>query len=245
MRAAILAGGKGTRLLPYTIVIPKPMLPVGEVPVIEIIARQLKHHGFEEVTVSLGHMSGVIENFLLSHSTDDLLPKFSFYREDAPLGTSGAVPFLFRDEDKDLLVVNGDVITTLDMRSMFKRHQERNSILTLGIRKTTHTLPLGSVTLDVEGYVTRFEEKPSLEFMDNIGVYVYSRRIREFVGENERMDINVLVDRLMDAGERVDTFMSDGLYYWIDIGTHADYERANKEIDSIIGKMPYMKRTNQ
>lgn len=245
MRAAILAGGKGTRLLPYTIVIPKPMLPVGNIPVIEIIARQLKHHGFEEVTISLGHMSELIENFLRSHSNDELLPKFSFFKESTPLGTSGAIPFIFQTGDRDLLVVNGDVITTLDMRTMFKRHQERNSILTLGIRRTSHTLPLGSVTVDKSGYINRFEEKPTLEFLDNIGVYVYSHRISEYIGENERIDINLLVDRLIEAKEKVDTYLSEGLYYWIDIGTHADYEKANKEIDSIIGKMPYMKRTNQ
>ena len=242
MRAAILAGGKGTRLLPYTIVIPKPMLPVGNIPVIEIIARQLKYHGFDQVTISLGHMSGVIENFLKSHSNTQILPEFSFFQEKAPLGTSGAVPYLFDSQDEDLLVINGDVICTLDMSEMFRRHKERNSILTLGIRKTSHTLPLGSVTLDEKGYVKKFEEKPTLAFLDNIGVYAYSRRIKDYINDAERIDVNFLVDRLISAGEKVDTFLSEGLYYWIDIGTHADYEKANKEIDGILGEMPYMKR---
>ncbi len=246
MRAVILAGGRGTRLLPYTIVIPKPMLPLGEMPVIEIIARQLKFHGFNDAVISLGYMGPVIENFLKSHLNDSKLPALKFFTEDQPLGTSGVIPHLFDESsEEDLLVINGDVITTLNLREMYERHKARKAILTIAIRKATHTLPLGSVTINQDGFVTQFNEKPTLEFLDNIGVYVYSSKIRKYIGLNEKIDINKLVERLIEAGEKVDTFYSEGLYYWMDIGTHADYEKANKEIDGILKEMPYMKENKE
>lgn len=238
-KAIILAGGKGTRLLPYTIVMPKPMLPIGEIPVIEIISRQLKFHGFDKVVISLGHLSGVIKLFLESKAGEPGLPDFDFFTEEKALGTSGSLKAI-DPEDEDFLVINGDILTTLNLGSMFENHKERGAMLTIGTRRTEYQLPLGSITLDADGYVTDFHEKPKLQFIDNIGAYVYSRKVLDYIRPEERIDVNTLVKRLLKDGQKVLAFLSEGPYFWIDIGTHADYERANTEFHKIQDQFPFL-----
>lgn len=238
--AVILAGGKGTRLLPYTIVVPKPMLPIGDIPVIEIISRQLKYFGFENVTVSLGHLSGMIRLFLESKNQADDLPSFEFFEESSALGTSGPLRAINPSEE-NFLAINGDIITTLDMRKMYEYHIQEDACLTIGVRLTQYQLPLGSVEVDSKSHVLGFKEKPVVTHLDNIGTYVYSKRALKYIDSNERIDVNHLVERLLSAGEKVLAFRSDGPYFWIDIGTHADYEKANKEFEQIKEMMPFLK----
>ena len=238
--AIILAGGKGTRLLPYTIVVPKPMLPIGGIPVVEIIARQLKFFGFDQVTVSLGHLSGMVEHFLEGVPKSIDLPDFSYFRESNPLGTTGPLKAIALKEE-NFLVINGDILTTLDMREMFDSHVSSGAILTIGIRKTTHTLAVGSITVDDSGNVIKFDEKPVISHLDNIGAYVYSKKALEFIDDDEKIDVNVFTQRLLDAGEKVMGFRSDGPYYWVDIGTHADYEKANLEFEELRHNFPFLK----
>ena len=238
-RAIVLAGGKGTRLLPYTVVIPKPMLPIGEIPIIEIISRQLKFHGFNEVTVSLGHLSGVIEHYLETKANVSGIPNFEYFLEQSPLGTSGPIKAISPSED-NFLVVNGDILTTLNMSEMWAEHIKEAAALTVGIRKTEYKLPLGSITVDNNSLVTNFEEKPTVTYLDNIGAYVYSKRALEYMEEGERIDVNILIERLIKAKEKVLAFRSDGPYFWIDIGTHADYEKANLEFTELRKSMPFL-----
>jgi NDP-sugar pyrophosphorylase family protein len=242
--AIILAGGKGTRLLPYTIVMPKPMLPIGEIPIIEIISRQLYFHGFADVTVSLGHLSGIIELFLESKSQKEGMPKFHFFLEENPLGTSGPIKAINPDSD-NFMVVNGDILTTLDMRKMWEKHIADNAILTVGVRATEYKLPLGAITVDDNWHITKFEEKPIINYLDNIGAYVYSKRVLEYMQPGERIDVNILIERLLAADEQVLAFRSDGPYFWIDIGTHADYEKANLQFSSLKDVMPFLKEQDE
>jgi NDP-sugar pyrophosphorylase family protein len=238
-RAIILAGGKGTRLLPYTIVVPKPMLPIGEIPIIEIIARQLFYYGFSEVTISLGHLSGLIQTFLESKKNEKGFPSFHFVQENSPLGTSGPIKAINPTED-NFLVINGDILTTLNMRDMYDRHIKEKACLTVGVRLTEYQLPLGSITVDQNANITNFIEKPVVTHLDNIGAYVYSSRALEFVKPNEKIDVNILIERLIQSKEKVIAFRSDGPYYWIDIGTHADYEKANSNFSTIVKSMPFL-----
>lgn len=240
-RALILAGGKGTRLLPYTVVIPKPMLPIGDFPIIEIISRQLKFHGFNHVTVSLGHLSGMIELFLETLPKDEHLPLFDFFLESSPLGTSGPVKAISPTED-NFMVINGDILTTLDMDSMFKEHEMSGAVMTVATRTTSYTLPLGSLILSETLEVKDFQEKPTYTLFDNIGAYVYSRKVLDYIKSDEKIDVNILIHRLIDAGEKVMAFRSDGPYFWIDIGTHADYEKANNQFSELIDQMPFLPR---
>jgi NDP-sugar pyrophosphorylase family protein len=240
-KALILAGGKGTRLLPYTVVIPKPMLPIGDLPIIEIIARQLKHHGFTDVTVSLGHLSGMIELFLETLPPDENLPSFSFFIEKQPLGTSGPVKAI-NPKQENFMVINGDILTTLDMDKMFLEHENSGAVMTVATRTTDYTLPLGSLILNSELEVIDFQEKPTYKLFDNIGAYVYSQKVLKYIKEEERIDVNILIHRLIEAGEKVKAFRSDGPYFWIDIGTHADYEKANLQFSDLLQQMPFLLR---
>ena len=239
MKAIILAGGKGTRLLPYTIVVPKPMLPIDGMPIVEIIARQLKYFGFDDVSVSLGHLSGVIQFFLESKKEDVGLPKFTFHTESAPLGTSGPVKSI-NPEDEDFLVINGDILTSMNFSNLFEEHKASEASLTISARKTIYTLPLGSLEIDPNGFIVDFQEKPKLELIDNIGVYIYTKKALRYIQKDEKIDINILTRRLLDAGEKVFAYRDDGPYFWIDIGTHADYEKANEEFSNIKSNFPFL-----
>lgn len=238
-RAIILAGGKGTRLLPYTIVVPKPMLPIGEIPIIEIIARQLFYHGFTDVTISLGHLSSLIHTFLESKKNINGFPNFSYVHESTPLGTSGPIKVI-NPKESDFLVINGDILTTLNLSDMFDTHVKEKACLTVGVRFTEYQLPLGSITVDQNSIITSFIEKPIVAHLDNIGAYVYSSRVLDFIKPNEKIDVNILIERLIEQKEKVLAFRSDGPYYWIDIGTHADYEKANLNFANLLSSMPYL-----
>ena len=239
-QAIILAGGKGTRLLPYTIVIPKPMLPIGDIPIIEIISRQLKFYNFNNVTISLGYHAEMIRHFLAEKITDQGLPKFDFFVEDIPLGTSGPVKAI-SPLSENFLVINGDILSTINLDELFREHCESSAALTIAIRQTDYKLPLGSIEIDHENNVVGFKEKPTLRFLDNIGAYVYNRKVLDYINEGEHIDVNTLTNRLITRGEKVSVFRSDGLYFWIDIGTHADYEKANHEFLRVSDKMPFLK----
>ena len=239
MRAIILAGGKGTRLLPYTIVMPKPMLPIDGIPIIEIISRQLAYYGFNDVTVSLGHLSGVIKLFLESKKSEKGLPNFSYLSESSPLGTSGPVKAISPMEE-DFLVINGDILTSMNFAELMQSHKDSGATLTISARKTHYELPLGSLILDPENFVTEFNEKPKFDFIDNIGVYIYSAKALKYIEKDEKIDVNILTKRLIENGEKVYAFRNDGPYFWIDIGTHADYAKANEDFAKIKDSFPFL-----
>ena len=238
-QAIVLAGGKGTRLLPYTIVIPKPMLPIGEIPIIEIISRQLKFHNFNKVTVSLGYHADMIRLFLAEKKEDPGLPSFEFFFESTPLGTSGPVKGISPKEE-NFLVINGDILSTINLDALYTKHCESGAALTIAVRQTSYQLPLGSIEVDEENNVTEFREKPTFTLLDNIGAYVYNRKVLNYMKVDEKIDVNVLTEKLLNNNEKVTIFRSDGPYFWIDIGTHADYERANKEFAQIAHEMPFL-----
>jgi len=240
MKAVILAGGKGTRLLPYTIVIPKPMLPIAGIPIIEIISRQLNYYGFDDVTISLGHLSEIIKVYLMGKDADPGFPTFSYHIEETAKGTAGPIRELGVLAE-NFVVINGDILTNINLRELHEFHCENDAALTIAVRNTSYQLPFGAVTINSKNEVTNFEEKPKLELLDNIGAYVYSQRALTFIQDNEKVDVNDLVLRLIQAGEKVCAFLNVGPYYWIDIGTHADYEKANNELNGLLSEFPFLK----
>ena len=240
MKAVILAGGKGTRLLPYTIVIPKPMLPIAGIPIIEIISKQLDFYGFDDVTISLGHLSEMIKVFLTGKIGEPGFPTFSYHIETEAKGTAGPIKELKVDSE-NFVVMNGDILTNINLKKLYDFHCENHAALTIAVRNTSHQLPFGAVTVNEKNEVINFEEKPKIELMDNIGAYVYSQRALTFMEENEKIDVNTLILRLIEAGEKVCAFLNVGPYYWIDIGTHADYEKANDELNGLLSEFPFLK----
>lgn len=241
--AIVLAGGKGTRLRPYTVVFPKPLLPIGGIPILETILRQLLHFGFSRATLSLGYMAGVIRSYF-EGGVEAPLPNLSYFTETIPLGTSGSIRAIAPADD-NFLVMNGDVLSTLDLGRLYGYHVENGAALTLAVRKAEHRLPLGVIEIDGDNVVTGFREKPVVTHLDNLGIYVYSRRVLEFMREGERCDVNDLVLDLIQQGQKVMAFVSEEPYYWIDIGQHGDFEKANEEFDHLKKAFPFLERSKQ
>jgi len=233
MRVVILAGGRGTRLAPYTMVLPKPLVPIGEMPVLEIIIRQLKHFGLRDVTISLGYLGELIEAYCAHRK--DLVEGLSlgYVREPVPLGTAGSLALTWQ-EGESLLVLNGDILTTLDFRRLIEAHEQRGAALTIATHRKGVQIDFGVMHLDADGMVTAYIEKPELDYLVSMGVYVYSPKVREYVKSGERLDFPDLVQRLLAAGERVAAYEANA--YWLDIGRLEDHARAIEEFEPNRGK---------
>jgi NDP-sugar pyrophosphorylase family protein len=225
MRAVILAGGLGTRLRPYTTIIPKPLVPIGDRPVLEHIIRSLGKSGVERIDLCVGHLGQLISVYL-AHA--DLPPhlRLSFNWETEPLGTAGAllgVP----DLEGTFIVMNGDVLTTLDYHTLVDFHLERDAALTIAIHSQRVDVDLGVVETD-DGLVRTYTEKPTLRYKASMGIYVLDARALRWLPEGPS-NVPELVVRLLAAGERVAACESDA--DWYDIGTVGEYERAAADVE--------------
>lgn len=230
-RAVILAGGKGTRLRPYTTVIPKPLMPVGERPILDIVLRQLKHYGFGRVTISTGYLAELIESFFGDGSGVGI--PVDYVREDEPLGTAGALA-LVDGLDDDFLVMNGDVLTDMDYRALLAAHSESDAAATIATHGKDIQVSLGVLRFDDDSDASRltgYDEKPTLSYEASMGVYCFSPRARAQIEPGERLDFPDLVLRLIGAGEIVRGRRSDS--FWLDIGRPEDYEQAQEDFDRL------------
>jgi NDP-sugar pyrophosphorylase family protein len=226
MRAVILAGGKGTRLRPYTTVLPKPLMPVAERPILELVLRQLARHGFTQVDLLVGHLGGLIKAYLDHIELPEGL-ELRFWWEDAPLGTAGALTRI-DDLTEPFLAMNGDVLTTLDYAQLMRFHQAHNAELTIATHRQNVDIELGVIESE-DGYVTEYVEKPTMRFDVSMGVYVYDPPVLELIPER-RFDFPDVVNEMLKAGRRVAVYTGPGI--WFDIGTIGEHERAAAEIEA-------------
>ncbi len=230
MRAVILAGGKGTRLRPYTTVLPKPLVPIGERPILELIIHQLGRAGFEQVDFLVGHLGELIRAYLVESGAVPAGMKMRFIFEEEPLGTAGALHQI-EPPDQSFLVMNGDILTTLDYADFMRHHHEQGGALTIATFKKDVELALG-VLKGPAGEplaVTDYVEKPTLHYDVSMGIYAYSPTALQHVPEGH-FDFPDLVLKLIAAGERVVRYPFDG--EWFDIGTPAEHERADQAFNS-------------
>jgi NDP-mannose synthase len=237
MQAVILAGGKGTRLRPYTASLPKPLVPVGDQPIIELVIRQLRHRGFREVIVSTGHLAELIEAYCGDGKKWGL--KIRYVREDKPLSTAGALK-LIRGLKSDFLTINGDILTTLDFKALFRFHEKRGAAATVAVCKRKRVVDFGVIGLDGSARLVSYNEKPSYEYLVSMGVNVFDRKVLELIGRGESLGIPELIARLRAAGENVLGFSTSA--DWLDIGRPEDYETAQKLVDSPKGLSRYLRR---
>jgi NDP-mannose synthase len=221
MRAVILAGGAGTRLRPYTTILPKPLVPVGERPILEVIVRQLARNGFERIDLSLGHLGELIRAYFTESKYAPREVEMRYLWEDEPLGTAGALR-LAAPPEESFLVMNGDILTTLDYGALMRFHQDQGGALTIATHEKDVRLALGVVEGDA-GLVRGYVEKPTLHYEVSMGVYVCSQHALEHVPEGH-FDFPELVLALLEAGEAVTRYRFDGP--WYDIGTPQEHERA-------------------
>lgn len=229
MQAIILAGGKGTRLRPYTTVIPKPLMPVGEMPILEIILRQLKHAGVEEIILACGYMGQMFQAFFQDGARLGLRIDYSY--EEKALGTAGPIAYSLERMKDDFLVMNGDLLTTLDYRKIYDAHRAAGAAATLGLYTREVKIDFGVVEADPNGDLARYSEKPTFNFDVSMGVNVFNpAAIRPFLKAGEYLDIPQLMTQLHDAGKRVHCFRSP--CYWLDIGRIDDYQTANEIFES-------------
>jgi NDP-sugar pyrophosphorylase family protein len=227
VKAVILAGGKGTRLRPFTAVLPKPLVPLGDMPVLEIVIRQLRHHGFRELVVCAGHLAQLIMAFFGDGRRFGVSIEYSV--EDEPLGTAGPLARL-RGLDDDFLVLNGDLLTSLSFSRLLAFHREQRADATIGVHRRRIEIDFGVVELDSEQRLARYTEKPVIEHDVSMGVNALSPRALRFVPPGKRLDIPELMTRIRDGGGRVLGYRED--CYWLDIGRAPDYEAAQNEFES-------------
>ncbi len=225
MRAVVLAGGRGTRLAPYTIAFPKPLVPIGEIPIIEIVLRQLRWYGVTQATISVGYLAELIQAYFTTRGGIPGL-EIDYLRESKPLGTAGAIGLLGHI-DEDLFVINGDILTTLNFAEMIRFHREHKPALTIAVYPRNVTIDLGVLEINDGGSVTGYSEKPSFCYQCSMGIYLYSPRAAQAIVPGEHLDFPDLVLRLLAQGESVLAYESN--CYWLDIGRREDYERATDE----------------
>jgi NDP-sugar pyrophosphorylase family protein len=221
-----MAGGRGTRLAPYTTVLPKALMPLSDRPILDVILRQLVHDGIDAVTISVSPLSGIIESWVRHHG-DYPIP-VGFVYEDSPLGTAGALRNVQRPAST-FLALNGDILTTLDFRSLVARHDETGAIATMATKRRAVGVEYGVVHADAAGRVERLEEKPQLQFLVSMGVYAMDPSLVDLIDDGERIDFPDLMLRAIAAGHEVSTLEYQG--YWRDIGNRDDYESAIVEFE--------------
>ena len=220
MQAVILAGGKGTRLKPYTNVIPKPLVPVGEYSILEIILKQLKYYGITEVVIAVNHMANLIMSFFGNGSSLGLNIRYSV--ENKVLGTAGPLSLIEGLHD-NFLVMNGDLLTTISYRELFESHLEMGSVITIGTYSKHLKIDLGVIKSQGISFID-YIEKPELTYDVSMGLYAMNKEILSFIPPELKFDMPDLVMKIHNAGKRVTCFKGD--FEWLDIGMSEDYETA-------------------
>jgi NDP-mannose synthase len=231
MKALVLAGGKGTRLAPYTKILPKPLMPIGDMPILEILLRQMQRAGFDEVVLTVGHLAGLLQAFFQDGNQLGLKISYSF--EDRPLGTAGPLS-LVSGLDDTFLVANGDVLTTLNLRELVDYHLQRGAAATIATHMRFVNIDLGVIQFDNDNRLVGYIEKPTYEFQVSMGIYVFEPRVLKYIEYKQYLDFPDLVLRLIEAGEMVVGYPFTG--YWQDLGRPDDYEQAIQDFESLRGE---------
>lgn len=230
--AVILAGGKGTRLAPLTTVLPKPLMPLGDGPILDILLRQLASQGWREVTLAVGHMADLIRAYCGNGSRYGL--KLRYLHEDEPLGTVGPLAFLPEAaRRRPVLVMNGDLLTSLRFTDLVAGHVSSGAAASIAVQRRDVQMEFGVMELGEQSGETRrildYREKPRLEATVSMGVYVFEPEALALIEPGARLDLPDLVLRLLDRGMDVSGYPFEG--YWLDIGRHSDYQKALEDFE--------------
>ena len=223
-RAVILAGGKGTRLRPYTVVLPKPLMPIGEYPILELVIRQLVNHGFDHITIAVNHQAELIKAFFSDGAKWNV--KIDYSLENSPLGTMAPLK-LIKDLPTNFLVMNGDILTDLDYSSFYSRHVDNKYLFSISSHKRENKIDYGVLETNKNGILTGFVEKPTNSFEVSMGIYLINKEVLSFIPENQPFGFDDLMHKLLNNKKTimVNTFTG----YWLDIGRPDDYMQAIEE----------------
>jgi NDP-mannose synthase len=220
-KTVVLAGGRGTRLAPYTSVLPKPLMPVGDKSILEIVVGQLEDAGIVDIQFCVGYLGHLVEAVFESRENGHV--KVTYVREQNALGTAAPLR-LVEGLDDTFIAMNGDVLTTLDYRDLVKYHRAEGNVLTIATHKRSIKIDYGMMKLDVTSRVRGFEEKPEIVSPVSMGIYVMEPAVLDYIPSGQYFDFPDLVHSLLAADERIGAYLYDGL--WFDIGRQEDYEHA-------------------
>jgi NDP-sugar pyrophosphorylase family protein len=223
LRAIVLAGGRGTRLEPFTSVLPKPLMPIGGRAILEVVVEQLAASGITNVTFCVGYLSHLIRAVFANGERTGA--EIDYVQETEPLGTAGPLR-LIDGLDQRFIVMNGDVLTTLDYNDLVRRHVESGNLLTVATHERTIKIDYGVLRQSEaeDNRVVAYEEKPEFPLQVSMGIYVMEPEALNWIPEGRRFDFPDLVQDLLAAGEQVGAYNYNGL--WFDIGRQEDYELA-------------------
>jgi NDP-sugar pyrophosphorylase family protein len=222
MQAVIMAGGKGTRLRPFTNILPKPLVPIGEKSIIEIVLNQLERDGFDKVKIVVGYKSALIRAVV--GGGDKFGLDISYYQEDEPMGTVGALSMI-GDLDDDFLVMNGDICTDLNFKYLFDTHKSMDVDATVGAYARDERIELGVIETDHNNLITRFTEKPVKSVLVSMGVYALSKSALRLIPQNQYFGFDQLIKSMLVNSPKFRAFAFVYSGIWYDIGRFDDYER--------------------
>jgi NDP-sugar pyrophosphorylase family protein len=222
MKAIILAGGKGTRLTPYTTVFPKPLMPVDGMPILEVIVRQLAHYRIKEIVFTVSRQSEPLLSAYFGNGKQYEV-NIHYSQEEKPLGTAGPLSTI-PDLPETFLVMNGDILTTLDYQKLIRYHRHHRGLVTIAMSEKRVPLELGVMEFDRAYRLTRYIEKPTLSYSVSMGIYIFERRVLKWIPQGDYLDFPELIQKLIRKKEKVMCYPSKD--FWLDIGRHEDYEEA-------------------
>lgn len=229
MKAVVLAGGKGARLAPYTKILPKPLMPIGDMPILEILLHQMKNAGVTDVILTVGHLAELMHAFFQNGERFGLKIDYSY--ENHPLGTAGPLSLVADRLDQTFLVVNGDVLTTLDLKKLLRAHQASGATATIASHIRQIKIDLGVLETNGSNELTGYIEKPTYNLQVSMGIYVFEPAVLQYIPHNQYLDFPDLVLKLIKSGKSVMSYPFSG--YWQDLGRPDDYEQAIQEFDSL------------
>jgi NDP-mannose synthase len=228
MKAVVLAGGKGSRLAPYTQILPKPLMPIGDMPILEVILYQLKAAGIRDIVLTVGHLSELLHAFFGDGSQLGINITYSY--EACPLGTAGPIA-LVNGLNETFVVTNGDVLTTLNLKELLQFHREQKAVATIAAHHRQSKIDLGVIQKDggcrIKGYI----EKPVYDFLVSMGIYIFEPVVLSYIAREQYLDFPNLVEKLLAAGEPVVAYQFEG--YWEDLGRPDDYQRAAQDFEKM------------
>jgi len=235
MKAIILAGGKGTRLAPYTTVFPKPLMPIDGMPILEVIVRQLAHFQIRDIILTVSHQS---EALLAAYFGDGRQygVRMNYSREEAPLGTAGPLSIL-SDLPDTFLVMNGDILTSVDYRRLIRFHRQRGGMVTIAMNRKEIQLEFGVMDFDRGHRLRKYTEKPTFSYSVSMGIYVFEKEVMKWIPRGRYLDFPQLIQKLIRRREKVVCFPSND--FWLDIGRHEDYEEAQTKFAEMRKKLLY------
>jgi NDP-sugar pyrophosphorylase family protein len=227
MFAVLLAGGKGTRLQPFTISLPKPLMPVGNQPILEILIHQLKNADVHKVFICVGYLESLIRSYFGDGSKFGI--EIVYSSEDKPLGTAGPMKLIQSQLTETFFFMNGDLFTDMDLSAMFKFHKQQGAPATIGLTKRTVEIDFGVIKTNDNNEFTDWKEKPTLEYLVSTGMYVFEPSILKHIPD-DFFNVPDLIQKLHSENEKVNCYLHKG--YWLDIGRIEDYQKACNMVEN-------------